>query len=167
MDISNNTNERPVSKAFEAYKAFKDEVYREGARKNAEGKYIITVGNLKPVLDKDNNATTDQSFFVNSRSNEAVVITLTRNGVMKHAAYIDFDKEKGKQRTFLGKDFRALEGIVKDPLLALAAAKLSWEKVQVPPRDLEDASKEGGNGFENLMNEPEEQAEVPYDDIER
>ena len=115
--------DKKVSKAFEAYKEFADQV-REATPHTTEGKAIITVSSLKPSAQKNG----DQVFYLNSKSNESISFTISPTGKLKSATYIDKAEEKGSKAHFVAKDFDKLASCVKDKALAEMAAKLDWTK---------------------------------------
>lgn len=115
--------EKKVSKAFETYKAFADQV-REATPHNINGKPIITVSSLKPSTQKNG----DQVFYLNSKSDESISFTISPTGKLKSATYIDKEAEKGEKAKFVAKDFDKLASCVKDKALAEMASKLDWTK---------------------------------------
>ena len=114
-----------ASKAFNAYKEIADKVRQETPH-TTQGKSIITISSLQPSSKKNG----DQIFYMNSRSNEALQFTITANGVLKSAKYIDKDAEnKDEKSVFLGKDIEKMQEVVKDPALKQFAAAIDWTKV--------------------------------------
>ena len=115
--------DKKMSKAFETYKAFADQVRAETPH-NVNGKPIITVSSLKPSSQKNG----DQVFYLNSKSDESIAFTISPTGKLKSANYIDKEAEQGDKAKFVAKDFDKLASLVKDKALAEMAAKLDWTK---------------------------------------
>lgn len=115
-----------MSKAFDTYTQFRDQV-KEQTPHTADGKDIITVSSLKPSVKSK---TGDQVFYLNSKSNESILFTISGGGKLKSATYIDKDAEKGEKRNFIAKDYEKLTSVVKDPALAKIAAALDWTKAE-------------------------------------
>lgn len=128
--------EKKMSKAFETYKAFADQV-REETPHNVKGKAVITVSSLKPSSQKNG----DQVFYLNSKSDESISFTISPTGKLKSATYIDKAAEEGKKSTFVAKDFDKLSAVVKDKALAEMAGKLDWTKA-APKEVAEQESEE-------------------------
>ena len=118
--------DKKISKAFETYKAFADQVRAETPH-NVNGKPIITVSSLKPSSQKNG----DQIFYLNSKSDESIAFTISPTGKLKSANYIDKEAEQGDKAKFVAKDFDKLASLVKDKALAEMAAKLDWTKAAV------------------------------------
>lgn len=114
-----------MSKAFDTYKTFRDQV-KEQSPHTADGKQIITVSTLKPSTKNKS----DQIFYLNSKSNEAILFTLSIGGKLKSATYIDKDAEEHEKTKFVAKDYDKLVSLVKDPALVKIAANLDWTKTQ-------------------------------------
>ncbi len=129
--------EKKMSKAFETYKAFADEV-RANSPHTADGKSIITVSSLKPSTREKG----DQVFYLNSKSDEAISFTISPGGKLKSATYIDKAAEPGKKNQFVAKDFDKLASIVKDPALSKMAALLDWSKVVPKEADAPEVEAE-------------------------
>lgn len=114
-----------ASKAFNAYKEIADKVRQETPH-TIKGESIITISSLKPSSKKNG----DQIFYMNSKSNEALQFTITANGVLKSAKYIDKDAEKKDEKSvFLAKDIEKMQEVVKDPALKQFASAIDWSKV--------------------------------------
>ena len=120
-----------MTKAFETYKNFADQVRAEAPHK-ADGKAIITVSSLKPAV---RGAKGDQVFYLNSKSDESIMFTLSVGGKLKSAKYIDKEAEKGSKENFVAKDYDKLASLVKDPALAKMAALLDWSKAETKEAD--------------------------------
>lgn len=128
-----------ASKAFNAYKEIADKV-RQDTPHTAKGEAIITVSSLKPAKAKDNHG--EQVFYLNSKSNEALQFTITANGNLKSAKYIDKAAEEGSKATFLAKDIDKMQEVVKDPALKRFAAEMNWEKVVPKEAEAPEAEAE-------------------------
>lgn len=114
-----------ASKAFNAYKEIADKVRQETPH-TIKGESIVTISSLKPSSKKNG----DQIFYMNSKSNEALQFTITANGVLKSAKYIDKAAEKKDEKSvFLAKDIDKMQEIVKDPALKQFASAIDWSKV--------------------------------------
>lgn len=128
-----------ASKAFNAYKEIADKVRKETPH-TAKGEAVITVSSLKPAKAKENHG--EQVFYLNSKSNEALQFTITANGNLKSAKYIDKAAEEGSKATFLAKDIDKMHEIVKDPALKKFAEEMNWEKVAPKEAEAPEAEAE-------------------------
>ncbi|MBR3517816.1 MAG: hypothetical protein IKO10_16060 [Lachnospiraceae bacterium] len=134
------------SKAFTAFKEFKDAVMADPANA-AEGTHTFKQkdGTEVELPNKNYNVSNFQnyktkegkdmsSFTISKFGAEQVKINLSKNGVLASAEYTNWTGvEKGAlpaEKEFVGKDFEKLSGLIKDPLLKDICAKLDWTKVQ-------------------------------------
>lgn len=127
-----------ANKAFNVYKEFADKVRQETPR-TIKGESIITISSLKPSSKKNG----DQIFYMNSKNNEALQFTITANGVLKSAKYIDKSAEKKDEKAvFLAKDIDKMQEVVKDPALKQFATAINWSKVAANDTPAQEAEED-------------------------
>ncbi len=133
------------SKAFSAFKGFKDAVYADPANQ-AGGTHTVqgkdgserevpnlnySVYGFKDKKDKDGKAD-GAEFTMGKNGGEAIKFVLAESGALRGAEYVNWTGvEKGalpKEKEWIGKDFDKLSGIVKDPVLKDLAGKMNWTK---------------------------------------
>ena len=149
------------SKAFTAYKEFKDAVVNDPANK-AEGTHTFTqkdgkvlelpnlhytVSKMEDYMDKEGK--TNHSFTVGKFGAENIKFVLADSGSLRGAEYLDFTGvEKGQKlpedrKTWVGKDFDKLSGLIKDPLLKDIAGKMDWTKAADKAKEEVEEPDEG------------------------
>ena len=142
------------SKAFTAFKEFKDAVYADPANL-AGGTHTVSkdgVDKEVPNLNysvygfkniKKEDKADGAEFTMGKNGGEAIKFVLAESGTLRGAEYVNWTGvEKGglpKEKEWVGKDFEKLSGLVKDPVLKDLAGKMNWEKVGDKTQEAEAA----------------------------
>jgi len=131
-----------ASKAFNTYQEIADKV-RKDSPKTVHGDKIITISSLMPVKGKDSHG--EQVFYINCKpSEEALQFTITANGNLKSARYIDKSAEEGSKAVFLAKDIDKMKDVVRDSALRKFAEQIDWSKVAAKEDVQAEAQAEAG-----------------------
>ncbi len=143
------------SKAFTAFKDFKDAVYADPANlaggthaiegKDGESREVpnlhYSVYGFKNRKDKEGKAD-GAEFVMGKRGGESIKFILANSGTLRGAEYVDWTgvADKGalpKEKEFVGKDLDKMNGLIKDPVLKSLAAKMDWTKAPAKEAEAE------------------------------